>query len=105
MLMKARASFWHDASATHLLFSPHLATFHGTVDVDVILTLTGHHKIIASQVHPLLATPFPSGTSLPSRIMYPSKPQIPLKQHETRNWHPKSPDLSPLVHSWDTAEP
>lgn len=86
---------------------PHFATFLGMVDVDVdvILTLTGHHKMIASQVHPHMATPLPAQTSFPSRIMYPSKPQIPLKQHETRNWHPKSPDLSPLVHSWDTAEP
>lgn len=33
--------------------------------------------MIASQVHPLMATPFPARPSLPSRIMCPSKPQIP----------------------------
>lgn len=48
------------------------------VYADVILALTGHHKTMAGQIYPVMATPFPKGPSLSSRITCPSKPQIPI---------------------------
>lgn len=70
-------------STKHLLIYYASQTVHGTVVpyqvyADVIVTFTGHHEMIACQIYPVMAIPFPKEPSLPSRIECPSKPQIPL---------------------------